>query len=145
MFSIVAPYILAWLAFTVGMLWFYQRQRRDLPIMAMVLFWVIWVALRVVGELLLDDMGHTRKPLLLTLMLIAPPARPTRWLRGLETVPVSTPETADPQLQKAEKHTEVLSAQEGDASQPWYIQGLLAFGAWLATFLLLTFVFPPNL
>ena len=113
--------------------------------MAMVLFWVIWVALRVVDELLLDDMGHTRKPLLLTLMLIAPPARPTRWLRGLETVPVSTPETADPQLQKVEKHTEVLSAQEGDASQPWYIQGLLAFGTWLATLLLLTFVFPLNL
>lgn len=128
---------LAWLLVTAGMLWFYQSRRCDLPIIAMVLLGIIWVMLRVVGELLFETVAETLALLLLALMLIASAVAAARWLRGLQTVAVSALETVD----VVEQHVESLPAHDGDAPQPWYIQGLLAFGAWLATLFLLAAVF----
>lgn len=135
---------LAWFAVTVGMLVYYRRGRRDLPILAMVLLGGLCVVLRFVGEWLVNIFGEVFALLLLALLLLGLAVWVAHWLRKAGAPTVSTPVGAD-DAQSAEDAKLAPAQHTSDAFQPWYIQGLLIFGVWVATLLLLGFLFIADL
>ncbi|MVW71314.1 GDYXXLXY domain-containing protein [Bordetella sp. 15P40C-2] len=113
-----------WAVVTVGLGFYYQRVRRDLVALAILAAGVIVMSLRIVGEWWLDVANGPWVALALAAILIAEAVVAAGWLRRLAaTLPAAgTPDIPAP-----------LAA-------PWYVQGLLALSAWLATLLLLLFL-----
>ena len=118
-----------WIAMTVGLGIYYQRGRRDLVVLAMLAAGVIVMSLRVVGQLGLDLLDESFVALMLAVMLMGESVWAVRWLRSLASQsapgkPVHPVDTANPP----------------SGSTPWYVQGVLAFSAWLSTWLVLLFL-----
>lgn len=152
---------LAWIAVTLGLGYFYQRGRRDLVILAMLAAGVICVSLRVVGEWLMQLAPGVWAALPLAALLMAEAVWAARWLRRLgergqpaegaraatlaadaEPAGISAGLSVDP----ADDAAPVIELAEdtgarNTATAPWYVQGLLGLSAWLATVLLLVFLF----
>uniref|UniRef100_UPI00194032D6 GDYXXLXY domain-containing protein n=1 Tax=Bordetella pseudohinzii TaxID=1331258 RepID=UPI00194032D6 len=152
---------LAWIAVTLGLGYFYYRGRRDLVILAMLAAGVICVSLRVAGDWLMELAPGAWAALPLAALLMAEAVWAARWLRRLgergqpaegaraatqaadaEPAGISAGLSVDP----ADDAAPVIGLAEdtgtgGSATAPWYVQGLLGLSAWLATILLLVFLF----
>ncbi|WP_353630888.1 GDYXXLXY domain-containing protein [Achromobacter xylosoxidans] len=144
---------LAWIAVTLGLGFYYQRGRRDLVILAMLVAGVICVSLRIVGEWLLRLEPGIWAALPLAALLMAEAVWAARWLRGLAAGPkaaVAAPADAEPAAASAGNAVDPGEAGEPVAQlappavphtePPWYVQCILALSAWLSTLLLLAFV-----
>lgn len=145
---------LAWIAVTLGLGFYYQRGRRDLVILAMLVAGVICVSLRIVGEWLLRLEPGVWAALPLAALLMAEGVWAARWLRGLAQPPraaaAAAPADAEPAAASAGNAVDPADAGEPIAQvappavphtePPWYVQCILGLSAWLATLLLLAFV-----
>ena len=85
--GLVSVNSLAWIAVTLGLGFYYQRGRRDLVILAMLVAGVICVSLRIVGEWLLRLEPGVWAALPLAALLMAEAVWAARWLRGLAAGP----------------------------------------------------------
>ncbi|MEJ2895074.1 GDYXXLXY domain-containing protein [Bordetella avium] len=140
---------LAWLLVILGMGYFYQYCRRDLVILAMLAVSVICVSLWVVGEWLLRrDLGAWAA-LPLAALLMAEAVWAAHWLRRLAASGVSGAKPAVIAVIEAGLSLDPASDRPADvaapARAPWLVQGLLGLSAWLATLLLLVFLFASGL
>ncbi|CAM3793902.1 GDYXXLXY domain-containing protein [Bordetella tumulicola] len=83
---------LLWVVVTLGLGYYYLRERRDLIILALLAAGVICMSLRVVGEWLLDLTGdfarHSWVMLPLAGLVVGEAVLAARWLRGLAEQPV---------------------------------------------------------
>jgi uncharacterized membrane-anchored protein/uncharacterized membrane protein len=139
-----------WLALTLGFGMYYQRGRRDLVALAILAAGVIVMSLRIVGEWGLDVAGGSWVALALAAMLIAEAVVAAGWLRRLAADSGQAwgrslrPKLAslDPVPGEVLEHGGSVAVDPPDttAAVPWYVQGLLALSAWLATLLLLLFL-----
>ncbi|WP_251863238.1 GDYXXLXY domain-containing protein [Achromobacter sp. Marseille-Q4962] len=147
---------IAWVAATLGLGFYYQRVRRDLVILAMLAAGVICVSLRVVGEWLLRLEPGIWATLPLAALLMAEAVWAARWLRGLGAQPRAAVAVADAEPAGASAGNAVEAPAPGQAvaqvapaaaprEAPWYEQALLGLSAWLATLLLLLFMFFSDL
>ncbi|AHV92007.1 hypothetical protein D554_0961 [Bordetella holmesii 30539] len=151
------------MAVTLGLGYFYQRARRDLVILAMLSAGVICVSLRLAGEWLMQLEPGVWAALPLAALLMAEAVWAARWLRRLGEQRVSSQGAraatvaadAEPagmsaglSVDPADADAPVIeladdTAAHHAATAPWYVQGLLGLSAWLATLLLLVFLFFP--
>ena len=151
--GLVSVNSLAWIAVTLGLGFYYQRGRRDLVILAMLVAGVICVSLRIVGEWLLRLEPGVWAALPLAALLMAEAVWAARWLRGLAAGPqvaAAAPADAEPAAASAGNAVDPGEAGEPVAQlappavphtePPWYVQCILALSAWLSTLLLLVFV-----
>jgi uncharacterized membrane-anchored protein/uncharacterized membrane protein len=142
---------LAWIVATLGLGYFYLRIRLDLVILALLAAGIMCVSLRLVAEwlFLLDNGNWT--VLVLAAVLMGEAVLAARWLRRLATSAPGPLADAEPAEASAGN---VVEAAQGPVAQfasaqpqsaPWFVQGLLAFSAWIATALLLLFLFGTGL
>lgn len=150
---------LLWIGVTVGLGLYYQRVRLDLIALAMLAAGVIAMSLRVLGEWWFDIASDAWIALPLAALLMGEAVFTARWLRRLAERSVSTREasfrSSDPSGVPAvapiaagvtigsnvtDRTVSTHRATSPPLTQPWYVQGLLALSAWLATLLLLLFV-----
>jgi len=149
---------LAWAAVTLGLGYFYQRARRDLLILAMLAAGVICVSMRLAGEWLLSLEPGVWAILPLAGLLMAEAVWAARWLRRLAAQPPAGRPLADAEPAGASAGNAVAPAEAGapvaglgepdtepQLGPAWYVQGLLGLSAWLATLLLLLFLFVSGL
>lgn len=162
--------LLAWLAITGGLGYYYQRVRLDLVILAVLAAGVIGVSLRMVGEWLVRLEPGVWALLPLAGLLMAEAVWAARWLRRLaQRAPaplaggvvrdpavaadaaLATAADAEPAGESAGLAVEPAAADapvialsdspdDAHAGSPWYIQGLLGLSAWISTLLLLAFL-----
>jgi uncharacterized membrane-anchored protein/uncharacterized membrane protein len=141
---------LAWVATTLILGFFYIQVRLDLVVLALLAAGIVCVSLRVVGEWLLSIEPGIWVALPLAALLMGESVVAARWLRRLAAGPAKAgdpePEGASAGIAVEPRPSGTPVAQSGPdtirrGGAPWYVQGLLALSAWMATLLLLVFVF----
>lgn len=145
---------LAWVVVSLGLGYYYQRARRDLLVLAMLAAGAICVSLRLAGEWLLNLEPGPWAILPLAGLLMAEAVWAARWLRRLAAQPPAGRPLADAEPAGASAGNAVAPgdasgavveladpAAEPQFGPAWYVQGLLGLSAWLATLLLLLFLF----
>ena len=157
------PALAAWAAATAGLLLAYRRRPTDRVILALAAAGVMAVSLRLAGEWLFAVLDDEFALLPLAVLLVAESAWAARWLRRVpppaECVPPARLQDAGETggraagTRQAEPEAGGLPGGDGpgggcaagDAGAPWYVQALLALGAWLATLILLAFLLAADL
>jgi uncharacterized membrane-anchored protein/uncharacterized membrane protein len=145
----------AWVAVTLALGYYYLRMRLDVVVLALLAAAIVCVSLRVVGEWLLRVEPGVWVALPLAALLMGEAVVAARWLRRLAAGPAAATGDSEPQGASAGVAVEPVAAETTTAqlgpralrqtAAPWYVQGLLGLSAWMATLLLLAFVFMSGL